>query len=92
MPQNYHFPPKNSSKSKNIYFTIRYKREEQQIITREAETKLCCSFCLINFWFIDLATYQIIIKAFDSRLHGNIFSGHHLYLNSFFLDAGEDLR
>ena len=36
-------------------------------------------------------TYQIIIKASDGRLHGNVFSGCHLCLNGFFLDAGEDL-
>lgn len=38
-----------------------------------------------------LSTYQILIKAFDCRLHGNIFSSHHLCLNSFFLDAGKNL-
>lgn len=37
------------------------------------------------------STHQILIKAFDCRLHGNLFSSHHLCLNSFFLDAGKNL-
>lgn len=37
------------------------------------------------------STYQILIKAFDCRLHGNLFSSHHLCLNSFFLDVGKNL-